>query len=140
MPCRRSRRARRRARTGRGRSRRCRACRRPTAGRAGCGRRRARWTPRARSRKPSGEDTQGLGWGRRGKARGTMAESKPGEEIEQRLEHDAAELDERIDRLCDHIGDAKQKARERADEATPLEAATGDFEDEPGPPDDMTRA
>ena len=65
-----------------------------------------------------------------------MAETKPGEEIERDLQHDADELDERIDRLGDHIGEARKKAQARADESKPLEETAGDWEDTE--PDDAT--
>jgi|1186.fasta_scaffold134470_2 hypothetical protein len=58
-----------------------------------------------------------------------MAETRPGEEIERGLEHDADELDERIDKLGDHIEDARRKAQPRAEEAAPIEDAAGDWED-----------
>jgi hypothetical protein len=58
-----------------------------------------------------------------------MAETRPGEEIQQGLEHDADELDERIDKLGDHIEDARRKAQPRAEEAAPIEDAAGDWED-----------
>ena len=59
----------------------------------------------------------------------TMAETKPGERIERRLQHDADELDERIARLDDHIGEAKRKAVARQEEGSPFDEAAGDWED-----------
>jgi|tagenome__1003787_1003787.scaffolds.fasta_scaffold20756943_2 hypothetical protein len=63
-----------------------------------------------------------------------MAESRPGEDIEQRLEHEAADMDERLDKLGEHLEDAQAKAQDRRKEADP-ESVTGDWEDtEPGRP------
>ena len=59
----------------------------------------------------------------------TMAETKPGERIERRLQHDADELDERIGRLDDHIGEAKRKAVARQEEGSPFDEAAGDWDD-----------
>jgi hypothetical protein len=48
-------------------------------------------------------------------------------------EHDLArtgeELEERIERLDDHIGEARQEAKARAQDEDPFENAAGDWED-----------
>jgi hypothetical protein len=45
------------------------------------------------------------------------------------LERAGDELEERLGALGDHIEDAERQARERRDEATPLESVAGDWED-----------
>jgi hypothetical protein len=57
-----------------------------------------------------------------------MAESRPGEEIEDRLEHGADEMDHELHRLEDHLDEARDRAADRRKEASP-DAVTGDFED-----------
>ena len=49
-----------------------------------------------------------------------------GGDPEQAIERDAAELEDRIDRLDGHIAQAKNLAEERAREAGKEEGATGD--------------
>jgi len=39
------------------------------------------------------------------------------------------ELEDRLERLDDHIGDAKQRLEARREEADPLEKTAGDWED-----------
>ena len=58
-----------------------------------------------------------------------MPETKPGEDIERGLRRDADELDERIDRLGDHIDEARRQAQARQEEGRPFEDAAGDWED-----------
>jgi hypothetical protein len=57
-----------------------------------------------------------------------MAESRPGEEIEERLEHGADEMDHDLHRLEDHLDEARDRAQDRRKEADPA-SVTGDFED-----------
>ena len=54
-----------------------------------------------------------------------MAERDP----EARLERTADELEERLGRLDEHVGEAKAKAAERAGDADVGEDAVGDFEE-----------
>ena len=48
---------------------------------------------------------------------------------EQDLERSGDELEERIDRLDEHIGEAKQEAKARAEDEDPFEDAEGDWEE-----------
>jgi hypothetical protein len=48
---------------------------------------------------------------------------------EVELERAGDELEERIDHLDDHIGEAKQEAQARREEQDPFEDATGNLED-----------
>jgi hypothetical protein len=48
---------------------------------------------------------------------------------EQDLERSGDELEERIDRLDEHIGEAKQEAKARAEDEDPFDDTAGDWED-----------
>jgi hypothetical protein len=48
---------------------------------------------------------------------------------EQDLESTGDELEERIERLDDHIGEARQEAKARAEDEDPFEDAAGDWEE-----------
>ncbi|HMJ35730.1 MAG TPA: hypothetical protein VK501_17635 [Baekduia sp.] len=63
-----------------------------------------------------------------------MSESGPGEDVAAKMERDADELDERIDKLEEHISDAKRAAQARREEAAPGEAVAGDSEETRGTP------
>jgi hypothetical protein len=63
-----------------------------------------------------------------------MSETRPGDDPAAKMERDAAELDERIHRLEDHISDAERAAQARREEAAPGEAVAGDWEDTRGTP------
>jgi septal ring factor EnvC (AmiA/AmiB activator) len=63
-----------------------------------------------------------------------MSESRPGEDVAAEMERDADELDERIDRLEDHISEAQRAAQARREEAAPGEAVAGDWEETRGTP------
>jgi hypothetical protein len=58
-----------------------------------------------------------------------MAETPPGADAEQRLEQDAADMDERLHKLEDHIDEAQTKAADRRREADPASEVAGDWED-----------
>jgi hypothetical protein len=59
-----------------------------------------------------------------------MAESRPGGEIDERLEREADAMEARIDQLDDHIDEAERKAEARREESQPLEDTAGDWNDE----------
>jgi hypothetical protein len=61
-----------------------------------------------------------------------MSENRPGDDPAAQLEHDAAELDERLTRLEGHISDAEKAADARREEAAPGEEVVGDWEDTKG--------
>jgi hypothetical protein len=61
-----------------------------------------------------------------------MSEFRTGDDPEAKIEHDAAELDERLHRLEDHISDAEKAADARREEAIPGEQAAGDWTDTRG--------
>jgi hypothetical protein len=63
-----------------------------------------------------------------------MTESRPGDDPAAQMERGADELDERLERLEDHISEAEQAARARREEAQPAEAAAGDWEETRGTP------
>ena len=63
-----------------------------------------------------------------------MNEIRPDDDPEAKIEHDAAELDERIQRLEGHISDAEKAADARRAEAAPGEQVAGDWEDTRGTP------
>jgi hypothetical protein len=63
-----------------------------------------------------------------------MSEFRPGDDPEAKIEHDTAELDERLQRLGDHISDAEKAADARRKEAIPGEQAAGDWKDTRGTP------
>jgi hypothetical protein len=63
-----------------------------------------------------------------------MSETRQGGGPEQRLEHTADELDHDLQRLGDHISDARRQAEERREEANPAEAVAGDWEETRGAP------
>jgi hypothetical protein len=47
----------------------------------------------------------------------------------QDLERSGDELEERLERLDDHIGEARQEAKARSEDPDPFEEAAGDWED-----------
>jgi hypothetical protein len=51
-------------------------------------------------------------------------------EPERGLERTGDELEERIEKLDDHIGEAKQEAQARREESDPFEDAAGDTDDD----------
>jgi septal ring factor EnvC (AmiA/AmiB activator) len=63
-----------------------------------------------------------------------MSESRPGEDVAADMEHDADELDERLEKLEDHISEAERAAEARRREAAPAEDVAGDWEDTQGTP------
>jgi septal ring factor EnvC (AmiA/AmiB activator) len=63
-----------------------------------------------------------------------MNEIRRDDDPTAKIEHDAAELDERLHRLEDHISDAEKAADARREEAMPGEAAAGDWKDTRGTP------
>lgn len=63
-----------------------------------------------------------------------MSDAGAARDPEQRLEHEAGELEERLDRLEDHIEDAERKAKERRREVDPAEEVAGDWEETRGTP------
>src|SRR3954447_10855095 len=87
-----------------------------------------RWYSVARAAGPARLGTRGGG-----KA-STMTESRPGEDVAARLQHEADELDERLNRLEDHISDAEKAASARREEAMPAESVAGDWEETRGAP------
>jgi len=56
-------------------------------------------------------------------------EQRTATDPERELKRSGDELEERIDRLDDHIGEAHQEAHARREEQDPFEDAAGDFED-----------
>jgi uncharacterized small protein (DUF1192 family) len=50
-------------------------------------------------------------------------------DAEHELEHTGDELEERIERLDDEIGEAKQEAKARHEDQDPAEDVAGDWED-----------
>jgi hypothetical protein len=60
-----------------------------------------------------------------------MDETRPSSDAEERLEHTADELDDRLHRLEDHLEDARDKARERR-EAESSRAVAGEPDDDAG--------
>ena len=63
-----------------------------------------------------------------------MTESRPGEDVAQKLEHDADELEHRLETLDDHITEASKAADARREEAMPIENVAGDWEETRGSP------
>src|SRR4051794_4887813 len=76
---------------------------------------------------------RGVGSGRAGNA-GAMTESRPGEDVAERMERDADELEHHLNKLEDHISDAEKAAQARREEAMPAEAVAGDWEETRGAP------
>jgi hypothetical protein len=62
-----------------------------------------------------------------------MSESRRNDPAGQ-MDRDADELDERIQKLEDHISEAERAAQARRKEAAPGEAVAGDWEDTRGTP------
>ena len=61
-----------------------------------------------------------------------MSEIRPGDDPDAQLAHTAAELDDRLSRLDDHIAQASQAADARREEAAPGQDVAGDWEDTRG--------
>jgi hypothetical protein len=61
-----------------------------------------------------------------------MSATPIGDDPAARMERDADELDDRIQRLDDHISDAERAAKARREEASPGETVAGDWEDTRG--------
>jgi hypothetical protein len=59
----------------------------------------------------------------------TSMEHRTGTDPEQDLERTGDELEERLGRLDDHIGEAQQEAKARAEDEDPFEDAAGDWEE-----------
>src|SRR3954452_490885 len=76
---------------------------------------------------------RGVGSGRAGNA-GAMTESRPGEDVAERMERDADELEHHLNKLEDHISDAEKAAQARREEAMPAETVAGDWEETRGAP------
>lgn len=56
----------------------------------------------------------------------------PEDDPEEQLEHDAKELDERIDRVETHIGDSRGKLKDRQEDAADWDDEDADADDAEG--------
>ena len=63
-------------------------------------------------------------------------QQRTGSDAERELESTGDELEERIQRLDDHIGDARQEAKARREEVEPSEGDSSDWEDDDAGGDD----
>jgi hypothetical protein len=63
-----------------------------------------------------------------------MTESRPGEDVAQRIERDADELEHDLHKLDDHISEAHKAADARRAEVQPGEEVAGDWDQTGGTP------